>query len=124
MPPYFKGEPRYDCFQRTAFEKAQWLELREHCEQREIEFLSSPFFSQAVELLEEVGVQRYKIGSGEMSNTPLLKRVAETGKPIILSSGMISWAELDEAVTVIRQFHGRLFLLQCTSEYPCPAENA
>lgn len=121
-PPYFQGEPRYDYFERTEFSLEQWRSLTEHCERCGVGFLSSPFSIEAVELLEAVGVERYKIGSGEVTNLPLLEIVAQTGKPILMSSGMSSWAELDGAVEVIRCQHDRLTLLQCTSEYPCPPE--
>ncbi len=124
MPPYFKGEPRYDYFERTAFNRDQWKTLKAHCEAHGVEFLSSPFSIEAVELLEDVGVGRYKIPSGEVSNLPLLEVIAQTGKPVLLSSGMSSWAELDEAVNTILRYHDRLTVLQCTSEYPCPYEEA
>jgi N,N'-diacetyllegionaminate synthase len=72
-------------------------------------------------LLEEIGVEAYKIPSGEVTNLPLLERVAETGKPVLLSSGMSDWAELDAAVDRLKG-GGLLTVLQCTSAYPCPAE--
>jgi len=122
VPPYFKGEPRYEYFERTAFSRNQWMALKAHCEARGIEFLSSPFSIEAVELLEAVGVARYKVPSGEVTNLPLLEVIAQTGKPVLLSSGMSSWAELDEAVNTILRYHDHLTLLQCTSEYPCPYE--
>jgi N-acetylneuraminate synthase len=123
MPPYFKGEPRYQYFERTGFTKNQWETLKTHSEQRQIEFLSSPFSIEAVALLEEIGVNKYKIGSGEVTNLQLLEAVAETGKPIILSSGMSTWSELDEAVNAVLRKNSRLTLLQCTSEYPCSYED-
>ncbi len=122
MPPYFKGEPRYEYFERTAFRREQWDALRVHCETRKVEFLSSPFSVEAVELLEKVGVARYKIPSGEVTNLPYLDAVARTGKPVLLSSGMSAWAELDRAVETVLRHHARLTVLQCTSEYPCPYE--
>jgi len=122
MPPYFKGEPRYEYFERTAFTREQWRRLKAYCDEKGIEFLSSPFSTQAVELLESVGVARYKVPSGEVSNLPLLEVIAQTGKPVLLSSGMSAWAELDEAVNTILRCHSRLTVLQCTSEYPCPYE--
>lgn len=121
-PPYFRGEPRFQYFERTAFSREQWAELRAHCAAQGVEFLSSPFSVEAVELLGEIGVSWFKIGSGEVTNTPMLEAVARTGKPVLLSSGMSTWAELDEAVEVIRRRHDRVTLLQCTSEYPCPPE--
>lgn len=122
MPPYFKGEPRYEYFERTGFKPDQWRQLKAHCEQHGVKFLSSPFSEEAVELLESVGVDRYKVGSGEVTNLPMLERIARTGKPVLLSSGMSSWAELDAAVNTIRRHHDQITVLQCTSEYPCPYE--
>ncbi|MGH7380730.1 MAG: N-acetylneuraminate synthase family protein [Candidatus Methylomirabilales bacterium] len=122
MPPYFTGEPRYEYFERTAFSLAQWEALKAHCEGLQVEFLSSPFSVEAVELLEKIGVSRYKVPSGEVTNLPLLEVIAGTGKPVLLSSGMSNWAELDAAVNTILRHHDRLTVLQCTSEYPCPYE--
>ena len=121
-PPYFQGEPRFEYFTRTSFSLPQWRLLKAHCEAHRVEFLSSPFSIEAVELLESVGVTRYKVGSGEVTNLPMLEVIARTGRPVILSSGMSSWSELDAAVAVIRRYHDRVTLLQCTSEYPCSVE--
>ncbi|MGI8423847.1 MAG: N-acetylneuraminate synthase family protein [Chloroflexota bacterium] len=118
MPPYFKGEPRFDYFRRTGFSRTQWGQLCERCEERGVEFLSSPFSEEAVDLLEEVGMSRYKIPSGEVTNRPLLEKISQLGKPVLLSSGMSSWQELDAAVHTVRRHHDQLTLLQCTSEYP------
>ncbi|NDJ78818.1 MAG: N-acetylneuraminate synthase [Chloroflexi bacterium] len=120
MPPYFKGEPRYEYFERTGFSQEQWHQIKAHCDANNVDFISSPFSNEAVDLLETVGIARYKIASGEVTNIPLLDHVAQTGKPVILSSGMSSWAELDEAVNAILRHHDQLIVLQCTSEYPCP----
>jgi N,N'-diacetyllegionaminate synthase len=123
MPSYFKGEPRFEYFKRTGFSLDQWVGLKKCCEQNGVEFLSSPFSEAAVELLEQVGIQRYKIPSGEVTNLPMLEVIANTGKPIILSSGMSSWQELDRAVDIILRENQNLTVLQCTSEYPCPYED-
>jgi N,N'-diacetyllegionaminate synthase len=123
MPSYFKGEPRFEYFKRTGFSLDQWAGLKKCCEQNGVEFLSSPFSEAAVELLEQVGIQRYKIPSGEVTNLPMLEVIANTGKPIILSSGMSSWQELDRAVDIILRENQNLTVLQCTSEYPCPYED-
>ena len=120
-PPYFGAEPRYSYFERTAFSDDEWQSLRGRCEERGVEFVCSPFSVEAVERLEKIGVDRYKLGSGEVTNVPLLERLAETGKPVLLSSGMSSWEELDRAVEILRT--SPLTVLQCTSEYPCPPEH-
>jgi N-acetylneuraminate synthase len=119
MPSYFTGEPRMAYFKRTGFSPAQWIDLRKVSERCNVGFLSSPFSLEAIDLLEEVGVSAYKVASGEVSNLPLLERIAATGKPALLSSGMSNWAELDAAVALLRK-GGPLTILQCASAYPCP----
>ena len=123
MPSYFKGEPRFEYFKRTGFSKDQWAGLKACCDHNGVGFLSSPFSEAAVELLEQIGVGQYKIPSGEVTNLPMLEVIAKTGKPILLSSGMSSWDELDQAVEVVISRNQDLTILQCTSEYPCSYEN-
>jgi N,N'-diacetyllegionaminate synthase len=118
-PPYFQHETRWEYFQRTAFDDAQWATLKDACDAAGIEFLCSVFSVEAVERLERLGVRRYKIGSGEVTNLDLVRRVAETGKPVLLTSGMSSWAELDAAVEAAGD---DVTVLQCTSAYPTPPE--
>lgn len=122
MPPYFKGEPRFEYFRRTGFTLEQWKQLKQHCDEHDVTFLSSPFSEEAVDLLEKVGLSEYKIPSGEVTNLPMLEKIARLGKPVILSSGMSSWDEIDRAVEVIQKHDAPLTVLQCTSEYPCPYE--
>ena len=119
MPPYFKGEPRFEYFNRTGFSLEQWQALKAHCEQHGVMFLSSPFSEKAVDLLEKVGMAQYKIPSGEVTNLPMLEKIARLGKPVLLSSGMSSWEELDRAIETIRKYHDQVTVLQCTSKYPC-----
>jgi len=123
-PPYFKDESRRDYFERTAFAMPEYEILKRHAEgEYDVEFISSPFSLPAVDLLEGIGIRRYKIPSGEVTNTPLLEKVAGTEKPVLLSSGMSTWNELDNAVQVLRANGcGDITVLQCTSIYPCPPE--
>jgi N,N'-diacetyllegionaminate synthase len=123
MPPFFKGEPRFQYFKRTGFTFEQWQRVKERCDQCSVMFLSSPFSEAAVELLERVGIQQYKIPSGEISNLPMLEKIARLNKPVLLSSGMSSWTELDAAVQAVSKHHRQLTVLQCTSEYPCAYEH-
>lgn len=122
-PPYFSEEPRFEYFKRTAFDKSQLTGLKDYTEARGLIFICSPFSIPAVDLLESVNVTSYKIPSGEITNLPFLKYLAKKGKPIIISSGMSSLPELDEAISLIRQFNDDIILMQCTSEYPCLYEN-
>ena len=111
---------RYDYWRRTAFTEQEWVGLAEHARERELLFLSSPFSLEAVELLERVGVPAWKIGSGEVSNVRLLDRVAATRLPVLLSSGMSGYDELDQAVERLQG--APVAVLQCTSTYPAPPE--
>ena len=113
---------RFDYWKRLEFTPEQWLGLAEHCREAGVLFLSSPFSDYAVDVLERCGVPAWKVASGELSNLPLLDRLCATGKPIILSSGMSGWAELDIAVERIRRSGNEFCVLQCTTAYPCPPE--
>lgn len=122
MPSYFKGEPRFEYFERTGFSLPQWRSLKEHAEGAGLKFISSPFSIEAVELLEEIGIDAYKVPSGEVTNLPMLDLLARKGKQVLLSSGMSSWSELDAAVETVRKHHDNIVVLQCTSMYPTPEE--
>lgn len=122
-PGYFSQESRFEYFQRTGFSLKQWHQIKEHCEKRGVMFMSSPFSEDAVDLLETINMEIYKIPSGEVTNLPMLQNIAKRQKPVILSSGMSSYQELDRAVETIMAHNNQLSILQCTSEYPCPYED-
>jgi len=121
-PSYFKDEPRTEYFNRTAFTIDQWQQLKSMADDCRIGFLSSPFSIEAVEILQKLNVFGIKIPSGELTNIPLLEKVAETGKPIFLSSGMSDWEEIKTAAGILGT-NDNLTIMQCSSEYPCPPEN-
>jgi N-acetylneuraminate synthase len=114
----YEDATRYDYWKRMEFTPEQWAGLKQHCEEKGVEFMSSPFSVAAVELLEKLNVKRYKIGSGELTNYLMLDKIAKTGKPIILSSGMSDWNELDQTIAFLRPYKNELSLLQCTTAYP------
>ena len=113
---------RYDYWQRMEFTADQWLGLKQHAEDRRLLFLSTPFSDRAVDLLNDIGMKVWKAASGEISNLPLIERMAASGGPVILSSGMSDWPELDAAVETVKKSGNPLAVLQCTSAYPCPPE--
>jgi N-acetylneuraminate synthase len=113
---------RYDYWKRMEFTEDEWRGLFEHAQERGLIFLSSPFSFEAVELLERVGVPLWKVGAGEISNYPMLEKIAKTKKPVMLSSGMSSFEELDVAVDIVRENGSPVAVLQCTTAYPCPPE--
>ena len=118
----YQDETRYDYWRRMEFTEEQWHGIKAHCDGAGVEFMSSCFSQAAVDLMERVGMQRYKIGSGEVTNFLLLEKIARTGKPVLLSSGMANYAELDRAVHFLREFGNELTVLQCTTAYPTPPE--
>jgi N-acetylneuraminate synthase len=113
---------RYEYWKRIEFTEEQWRGLAEHAADRGLLFLSSPFSSEAVAMLDRIGMPMWKVGSGEVSNAPLLDTLIATGRPILLSSGMSDLAELDKAVRRVRAANVQLAVLQCTTAYPCPPE--
>ena len=114
-------ESIYNIMARCAFSEEQDRELKELVESLGMIYLSTPFSRAAADRLERLGVTMYKIGSGECTNIPLLKHVAGFGKPVILSTGMSSMSDIQDAVQI---FSGvPLALLHCTSEYPTPYEH-
>lgn len=113
---------RMEYWERMEFSLEQWKEIKSHCDEVGLEFMSSPFSNTAVDLLEEVGVKRYKVGSGEVNNFVLLQKIAQTGKPVILSSGMSSFEELDATVQFLRDRNVDFSILQCTTSYPTSPE--
>ena len=117
-----QDETRFDYWKRMEFSEPQWAGLRRHAAERGLLFLSSPFSLAAVELLARVGVDAWKVASGETSNPVLFDSIASTGLPVLLSTGMSRMAELDRAVERVREAGAPLTALQCTSAYPCPPE--
>lgn len=114
---------RFDYWKRMEFTPEQWAGIKKHCDDAGLEFISSPFSNAAVDLLENIGVKRYKVGSGEINNLLLLQKIALTQKPVILSSGMSNWQELDEAVHLFTSKNIAVSVLQCISAYPsAPAQ--
>ncbi len=109
---------RFEYWQRMEFTLEQWKGLKAHCDEVGIEFMSSPFSNAAVDLLEEVGVKRYKVGSGEVNNFVLLEKIVQTGKPLIISSGMSSFEELDKTVAFLKSRNVVFSIVQCTTSYP------
>ena len=119
----YQDKTRFDYWKRMEFTIDQWKDIKKHCDDINLEFISSPFSNMAVDWLEEIGVQKYKIGSGEINNHLMLKKIAETGKDIILSSGLSNFEELDETINFLKPYKNNISILQCTTQYPTHAED-
>ncbi|MCC7484467.1 MAG: N-acetylneuraminate synthase [Burkholderiales bacterium] len=99
-------------------------ELQARCRRLGLVFLSTPFDEESADFLEAIGVPAYKLSSGDLTNHPLIAHVAAKGRPLILSTGMATLAEVAAAVAVARRGRGGLALLQCTSNYPSDPAHA
>lgn len=113
---------RFDYWKRMELREDQWTGLKEHAEQKGLVFLSSPFSEQAVGLLNRIGMPAWKIASGEVNNPMLLERIAQTRKPILLSTGMSPLSEIDRVVNWLKSQVCPLAVMQCSSSYPTPPE--
>ncbi len=113
---------RFDYWKRMGFSLDQWKGIKQHCESLGLDFICSPFSNLAVDWLEEMGVEQYKIGSGEVNNFLILEKIARTGKPVMLSSGMSSFTELDQTVAFLKERKVDFSILQCTTAYPSSPE--
>jgi N,N'-diacetyllegionaminate synthase len=117
-----QDDSRFDYWRRMEFSEAQWAGLAQHARDRGIDFLSSAFSVAAVEMLERLEVPAWKVGSGEFGSTDLIGAMCRTGKPIILSTGMSTWQEIERSASVIDEAASPLAIMQCTSLYPTPMD--
>ena len=116
-----RTETQYDMLKKLELTPQMHRELIEHCLKRNIMFLSTPFDLESIKLLSELGMQIYKIPSGEITNLPYLREIAKQQKKIILSTGMSSMDEVKAAVNVLKN-NGteEITLLHCNTQYPTP----
>lgn len=118
-----KDKTRYDYWKRMEFTPEQWLKLKKHCEKYNIEFLSSPFSKKAVDVLNKIGIKYFKLASGEINNPFLIKNIIQSRKPVLISTGMSNFSEIDKIVKIFKRKKIKFSLLQCTSKYPCEAKD-
>ncbi len=115
------GESQHAMLRRLELTRDMHTALIAHCKTREIQFFSTGFDIESIELLEELGLDRFKIPSGEITNMPYLRRIGGYGKPVILSSGMATLGEIEAALDVLEGAgtpRTRITVLHCTTDYP------
>ena len=117
-----QDKTRYDYWKRMQFTPEAWAGLAQHARDRGLLFLSSPFSVEAVQLLSAVGVPAWKVGSGEALGSALVESMIAAGGPILLSTGMSRWREIEASVADLEQRKVPHALLQCTSRYPTSLE--
>ena len=114
----WKGENLYELYKKAYTPWAWQADLKKEADKIGIDFLSTPFDKTSVDFLEELGIEFYKIASFELVDIPLIDYVASMNKPIIISTGMGTAEEIQDAVNAIRKYHDNIILLKCSSSYP------
>ncbi len=108
--------------QKLELSNEDYWELLTHCRERGIMFLASAWDMKSADFLEDLGMPAFKVASADLTNLPLLEHIAKKKRPMIVSTGMSTLDEVEEAVNTIRDFHNELILLHCVSTYPCENE--
>jgi sialic acid synthase SpsE len=118
LPP---GQTMTDLFRQLELPREWHATLAKHAADRDIDFLSTPFDHEAVDLLDELGVKAFKVATYELWHLPLIRDIASRGKPVICSTGMADLADVEAAVDVVREAgNQQLILLHCVVNYPPP----
>lgn len=113
---------RYEWVKRNSYSEEFWWKVIQFCREKDIPFLATPMSRMAAELLDYLGVDRWKVGSGDVLDFVLLDYIRDTGKPVILSSGMSSTEELEQAYSFLSEKVDDITILHCVSIYPCPLD--
>lgn len=117
-------ESQLEMLNKLALTQEDFRELKRYCEERNIGFLSTPFDLDSLAFLDSLGMDFWKIPSGEITNLPYLEAIAQTERPVVLSTGMADLAEVEAAMKVLtKQKPREITILQCNTEYPTPCED-
>lgn len=118
------SESQLAMLRKLALTQEDFLSLKKYCEEIGIGFLSTPFDLESLDFLDKLGVDFWKVPSGEITNYPYLRKIAETGKEVVLSTGMCNLDEVEAAVELLKQFGTKqITVLHCNTEYPTPLED-
>lgn len=117
-------KPVHQVYKDAEFPRQWHADIAAYCRKKGIIFFSAPYDREAVDLLEEIGVPAYKIGSGDVTFVQLVEYIAKMGKPVFMAVGASTLAEVEEAVNIIRKHNDQLLLMQCVTNYPSPFEDA
>ena len=115
---------QYSMLKKLELSYDDFRDLKAYCDNSGIEFLSTPFDLESIDFLQELGIRFLKIPSGEITNFPYLRKIGQTGMPVIMSTGMSTLEEVGEAIRVLREYgSNEISLLHCTTEYPAPLDS-
>ena len=120
----WKGQSLSELYSKGSTPWNWHKDIIKYANKKKIICFSTPFDNSSVDFLESLNVPMYKIASFELTDIPLIKKVAKTKKPIIISTGMGSINEIEDAVNTVKQFGNELILLKCTSTYPAKAKDS
>jgi len=115
-------ESQYEMIKKLELKEEDFKELYKYAKEKGIIFLSTPFDFESADFLDDLGVSAFKISSTDLTNLPFLKYIAKKGKPIILSTGMATLGEVEEAVNTIKKYNEDIILLHCVTNYPANFE--
>lgn len=121
-----KKETQYEMIKKLELNEQQHKKLISYCNNKNIQFLSSPFDFASIELLNKLGINTYKIPSGEIINLPYLKKIGEYNKRVIMSTGMANLGEIENALNILINAGTKkenITILHCNTEYPTPIED-
>lgn len=115
-----KEKNQFDMLKKLELSPDEFIDLKKYCDKKNIIFLATPFDLKSVDFLNKLDMCAFKVGSGDLTNFPLLKRIVKTGKPIILSTGMSTISEIDQTIDYLNALKENLqiSILHCTSSYP------
>lgn len=114
----WKGQSLYELYEKAAM-PWEWNEkIKSYAEMIGLDFLATPFDESAVDYLETLGVSAYKIASAEINHLPLIEAIASKNKPIFISTGMGTQADIEDALKTIKKYHNQICILKCNSSYP------
>ena len=114
----YQDASRFEYWKRMEFTEEQWIGLKKHADEKGLIFLSSGFSYNAIELLDRLGVPAFKLGSGEFKSFDLVNAICATNKPILYSTGMSTFAEIDSFYNLMLVKNYPIAIFQCTSKYP------
>ena len=122
VPFSYEDVTRFDYWRRMEFTPSQWQGLAEHARHRNLVFLSSCFSVEAVNMMRQIGMPAWKVGSGEMNSDALLDAMATDGQPILLSTGLSGYADIERQIDRLASRNAPIALFQCTTRYPATFE--
>lgn len=125
VAPHFKGADRYNWVKRNTLATPVWFwqELKKYCDEIGILFFSTPMSRGAAKVLNGIGMELWKVGSGDILDFVMLDYIASTKKPLIISGGMSTLEEVDKVIDFLKKRKVEFALMHCVSKYPCPPED-